>query len=173
MSPRKLIKRWMPDSQSIREHKHLRLFGNRLHDQNLWHLNRHSVSGAMAVGLFCAYLPVPFEMVIAAFGAILFRVNLPISVALVWVSNPVTWVPMYGPAYLLGAWLLGMESVAFGHLTVEVLLKQLVPLWVGCLLFGVAFASLGYVTMQLLWRWKVGHDWKHRRALRKARRSEG
>ncbi|MCG6871648.1 MAG: DUF2062 domain-containing protein [Gammaproteobacteria bacterium] len=172
MSPRKLIKRWMPDTQVIREHKHLRVFGGRLHDANLWHLNRHSVSGAVAVGLFAAYVPVPFEMVIAAFCAICFRVNLPIAVALVWISNPLTWVPMYGPAYLLGAWLLGTPSVSFGEMTIAVLMERLVPLWVGCLLFGVAFAALGYLTVQLFWRWKVGRDWTHRHAQRAKRKAK-
>ncbi|MGL5373484.1 MAG: DUF2062 domain-containing protein, partial [Aeromonas veronii] len=33
--PKRLIKRWMPDQQTLKEHKHLRLFGKLLLDANL------------------------------------------------------------------------------------------------------------------------------------------
>ena len=76
---KKLIRRYLPDAHKIRDHKHLRLFGTLLHDPNLWHLNRRSVAGAFAVGLFMAFVPMPFQMIPAAALAILLRVNLPIS----------------------------------------------------------------------------------------------
>ncbi|MCK5360538.1 MAG: DUF2062 domain-containing protein, partial [Gammaproteobacteria bacterium] len=87
--PRKFIKRYLPDRKSIHETSQLRHFRPYLHHPCLWHLNRRTVSGAVAIGLFCACLPMPMEMLIAAMMAILFKVNLPISVTLVWVSNPV------------------------------------------------------------------------------------
>jgi len=56
------------------------------------------------------YLPPLGRLLIAAAGAIAFRVNLPISVALVWISNPVTIPPMYYFAYLVGSWILGVPA---------------------------------------------------------------
>jgi uncharacterized protein (DUF2062 family) len=58
------------------------------------------------IGLFCAFLPLPFQMVIAASLAVLSRCNVPIAVVLVWVSNPITMTPMLFFSYQLGAWLL-------------------------------------------------------------------
>ncbi|MCB1903170.1 MAG: DUF2062 domain-containing protein, partial [Gammaproteobacteria bacterium] len=75
--PKQIIKRFAPDHEVIRNHKHLRIFGNLLHDPNLWHMNRRSVSGAFAVGLFWAFIPIPMQMVAAAAIAIIARVNLP------------------------------------------------------------------------------------------------
>ena len=48
-------------------------------------------------------------MLLAALIAIWLKVNLPLSVALVWVSNPITMGPMFYFAYKLGALLMGEE----------------------------------------------------------------
>jgi uncharacterized protein (DUF2062 family) len=81
----------------IKGHKNLSFLGEKLHDPNLWHLNRRSVSAAFAIGLFAAWIPTPGQMVIAAIIALYFRANLPISVALVWITNPLTMPPMFYP----------------------------------------------------------------------------
>ena len=104
--PKKFIKRHAPDKEAIRDHKYMRIFGKLLYDPNLWHLNRRSVSGAFAVGLFWAFIPIPFQMVTAAATAIPARVNLPISVALVWITNPITMPPMFYSTYRVGTWIL-------------------------------------------------------------------
>ena len=75
---RRVIKKMMPDHDKIRRSRAIKLFGSLLHDGNLWHLNRRSASGAFAVGLFTAFIPVPFQMLLAAAAAIIFRVNLPL-----------------------------------------------------------------------------------------------
>ena len=54
-----------------------------LQDPALWYLNRRSVAGAFAIGMFVMYLPPLGQLLIAVAGAIAFRVNFPISVALV------------------------------------------------------------------------------------------
>jgi uncharacterized protein (DUF2062 family) len=170
LQPRRFIRRLLPEHRRFRDHSQLKIFGRLLHDPNLWHLNRHSVAGAFAVGLFCAMLPMPFESVVAALGAIAFRVNLPISVVLVWVSNPLTWIPLYGTGYLLGAWILGLPAVPLEHVTLGYLLRQAVPLWVGSVALGAVLSALGYLTIQALWRFHVGRNWKLR-TLRQRRRS--
>lgn len=147
----------MPDHNVIREHKHLRIFGNLLHDPNLFHLNRRSVAGAFAVGLFCAWVPIPFQMVLAAALAIPLRVNLPVSVALVWFSNPLTMPPLFYFAYELGTWILGVPERKFHiELSFEWLGSGLAAVWepflLGCFVMAVTSSFLGYVIMRLLWR---------------------
>jgi hypothetical protein len=104
------LKRITPDRAKVSQHKQLRVFGRLLLDPNLWHLNRRSASVAVAVGLFIMYAPPLGQMLVAAAIAIALRVNLPISVALVWITNPVTIPPMYYFAYLVGAHILGSRS---------------------------------------------------------------
>lgn len=159
---KRFIKKYMPDQNKIRNHRHLSWLGKHLHSANLWHLNRRSVSGAFGVGLFCAFLPIPFEMIAAAIGAILFRANLPISVALVWISNPLTWVPIFGSSYLLGAHLLGLPAVSLDEITASWLFAQFVPLWLGCLLIGTSLALTSVILVRLLWRVNVQRMWARR-----------
>ena len=166
--PKHLVKRYAPDPQSIREHKHLRVFGNLIHDPNLWHLNRRSVAGAFAVGLFWAFIPIPFQMLTAAATAIPSRVNLPISVALVWVTNPVTMPPMFYCNYLVGIWLLGVpaESTDFQP-TLEWLYDSMSyiwqPLYLGSLVCGLIAAVSSYCVMRTLWRLHVIRQMKRKK----------
>lgn len=166
--PRKFLKRIIPDHKTIREHRHLQVFGTLLHDPNLWHLNRRSVSGAFAVGLFVAFIPLPFQMVIAAAAAIPLRVNLPMSVVLVWISNPITMPPLFFGAYKLGAWAMQRPAQPF-HFepTWDWLSSGLIHIWepflLGCFLVGTSCALLGFVLIRLLWRWQVVRQHRSRR----------
>ncbi len=95
--------------------------------------------------------------------AILFKVNLPISVSLVWISNPVTWIPLYGAAYLLGAKILGREFVAFDDMTMSWLMSQVIPLWLGSVILGSLLAMTGYLVTRGLWRLHIVSNWQKRR----------
>jgi len=165
---RKLIRRYLPDPHKIRDHKHLRLFGTLLHDPNLWHLNRRSASGAFAVGLFMAFMPMPFQMIPAAALAILFRVNLPISVVLVWITNPITMPPIFYFCYSLGAWLLDTPVHAVGYdFSWEWITTELIRIWkpflLGSFLVATVCAAAGYLGIRGLWRWHVVRDWERRK----------
>jgi len=155
--PRRFIKKLLPAASTVHRHRHLRLFGSRLQDGNLWHLNRRSVSGSVAVGLFSAFIPIPFQMVLAAALAILFRVNLPLSVALVWITNPLTIVPILWLAYRIGAWILGAPIDAMpADSTLEWITSRLSQLWeplvTGLLLMAVTASALGFAAVRLIWR---------------------
>lgn len=165
--PRRLLKRIMPDHKTIREHKHLRCFGTLLHNPALWHMNRHSVAKAFAIGLFFAWVPVPFQMVLGAGGAILFHANLPLSIVLVWLTNPLTMPPMFYGAYKLGAWLLDEELQHFDmELSLAWLQHEMALIWapflLGCLVLGVASSLLGYIGIQIAWRSMVIKRWRKR-----------
>lgn len=166
--PRKFFQRFMPDPHVIKNHKSLQIFGDLLHEPNLWHMNRRSIAGAFAVGLFFAWWPVPFQMILAAAAAILFRTNLPLSVALVWITNPVTMPVMFYIAYLVGTWIIGVPQTEFiFELSMNWLLHELSTIWqpflTGCLILAAISSTIGYIGIQILWRISISQ--------RRARRS--
>ncbi|WP_456413452.1 DUF2062 domain-containing protein [Thiolapillus sp.] len=165
--PRKLFKQYTPDPKKLCEHKHMRIFGGYLLDQNLWHLNRRSVSGAFAVGLFWAMIPMPLQMIAAAATAILARVNLPVSVALVWLTNPFTIPPIFYFNYLVGTWLLPhQEPLGNVEISLEWFTKSMgeiwQPLYLGSVVVGVVLAAAGYAVIRFYWRWHIISQYKKR-----------
>ncbi len=61
-------------------------------NRDMWRPCVRSVSIGLSIGLFCAMLPIPFQMLLAAIFCFIGRGNIPIAVAACWVSNPITQV---------------------------------------------------------------------------------
>lgn len=156
--PRSFFRHYLPGPRRLRAHRSLRLgLGALLHDPDLWHLNRRSVSGAVGVGLFVAWMPLPGQMLLAGLLALWLRVNLALAVVLVWVTNPVTMGPMFWAAWRLGRWLLGLDDVAMAftpsiHWIIAEIARIWQPLLLGCLILGLASALAGFGLCRLLWR---------------------
>ena len=168
MSFREFLKRNLPEHHKFREHHHLRHFGELLHDPDIWHLTRRSSAGGTALGLFCAFIPLPVQTVLAAAAAILLRVNLPLSVIFAWVTNPITIAPIFLFAYKIGALILGEPAL---QLHFEFSFKWLSdtyihiwkPLFLGCFILGSVSAIVGYYTMIYLWRFISIKKWQERK----------
>jgi uncharacterized protein (DUF2062 family) len=165
------FKQILPSISKIKENPNMKMFGKLLHDPNLWHLNRRSLSGGTAVGLFVAFIPLPLQMLIAAAIAIVFRVNLPLSVSLVFITNPITIPIFFYFAYRVGTILLGMEALSMQLLiSMEQLYNSiddiLLPLLVGSFVVGSVVALTGYILVNLLWRLHVKNLW-HKRVKKK------
>lgn len=163
--PRKLLKRLVPHRR-VREHPSLRLFGTAALHANLWHLNRRSVARAFAIGLFCALLPIPGQMLVAAGLAILFAANLPLSVTLVWITNPLTIPPIFLTCYAVGRWILGNPpyplEFRWNFEWIMDLPAIALPLLVGSLVCGLLAALVGYAGASWFWRWYVVRIWRTR-----------
>ncbi len=172
--PRQLFKRYMPDPEKLKRNPSLRFLGSLIHDANLWHLNRHSVARAVAVGLFWAMIPMPMQMFAAAFLAIPMRANLPISVSLVWLTNPLTMPAVFFVNYKLGTWLLNTPAMQMPdkisiNWILHVTTTHWQPLYAGSIAMGLTLAIAGYISTVLYWRWWVNRSWRKRRKLRESR----
>ena len=165
--PRKFVQRFLPPQEQLQNNRHLQVLGELLHDTNLWHLNRQSAALAAFIGLFCAFMPVPMQMLLAAAMAVVLQANLPMAVVLVWISNPLTMPPMFYGAYKLGALLLdipprdiGLDS-SLGEILADLSILW-PPLLLGSLICGLVFGGLGYIAVKVLWRMVVTRRWRQR-----------
>ena len=176
--PRKFLKKWMPNSEKIRAHPQLnKIFGKLLHDPNLLHLNRRSVSGAFFVGFFMAFVPLPSQMIFAAGAAIWLRVNLPVSVGLVWVTNPITMPPIFYFAYKVGAWSLNVPVTRWNfelswHWLATELAAKWEPFLLGCLISGIVAGISGFLLIRLVWRINVKRQWTARKKRRRTKNNQ-
>jgi hypothetical protein len=182
--PRKFFRRFLPDGDALRANRYLAWMASWpwLNHPNLWHLNRHSVAGGFAIGLFAGLVPGPLQLLTAALLAIPLKKNLPVALVTTIYTNPFT----IGPLYLL-AYGYGRLLMAAGHHpapalrayewdwahwfdSVEALAHWAIalgkPLAVGLVALALTLAALGYAAAQIGWRIHVVLAWRRRAARR-------
>ncbi|WP_445157179.1 DUF2062 domain-containing protein [Halomonas sp. E14] len=175
--PRRFLQRYMPNPDTLRRQRSLRFMSHLIGDPGLWVLSRRSVANAFSVGLFSAMLPIPFQMVVAAFGAWVLRCNLPLSVGLVWITNPLTMPLIFYGNYRIGAWLMDMPVREAPHRVstrwiAERMADILPALALGSVVSAIVLAIVGNVLIRLVWRWHISRSWKQRAMRRRLRRLE-
>lgn len=171
---RNLFRRFMPRPETLQRNRSLRFLGKWLHDPNLWHLNRHSVAKAVFIGFAVAFVPLPVHILLAGTLAVWWRANLPLSLAGVWISNPITIPAQFYVAYKLGSSLLRQPPMAFDfQLSLNWLGSEFTHVWqpllLGCLLCGLAVGLAGALAVRILWRWQVVLRWRARQRQRAMR----
>lgn len=165
--PRKHFRKYLPTHESVHSHRHLRHFGPLLKHHNLWHLNRNSVAGGVAAGMFAGLIPGPVQMLMGAVLAIIFRVNLPVAMVTTWYTNPITWGPLIVAAYAIGSLVTGEpmgKATEFEFDWHGGDWSQFLPSlyhWflglgetylIGSVILGLILAALGYALVQFAWR---------------------
>ena len=138
----------------------------------------HRIALGMGLAIFITWTPaIGLQMVLVLLLCMLFRANKLVGLPFVWISNPATILPIYGPNYLIGCWLLGGDynfdwgpaRALFRHgwweqinawwkLTNEIFW----PLWLGSLVVGLV---LGVATYAFVYHGVVYYR-KHRPHLR-------
>jgi uncharacterized protein (DUF2062 family) len=79
----------------------------------LWRLEKKAVAKGVAIGVFFGCMTiVPFQMILAGLLAIRLRANLPIAIAMTWICNPFTIIPLTYLNYSVGNGLLGAQDSA-------------------------------------------------------------
>jgi len=134
----------------------------------------HRIALGLGLGMFVGLLPIMgIQMAVVALLALPLRANVKAAVATVWISNPLTFIPLYWVNYRFGLLFFPARRLSSAEFTGALTkasdwqwsaLKEslsnlmglgadlMVPLWVGSAVLGVVFGVLAYV---VAFRWVV------------------
>ncbi len=165
--PRRFFRKFAFKRHELAEKWFLTPFRHMLHDHRLWGIRRKTVVPGFALGLFVAFVPFPGHFLFAALLALLLHVNVPAAILATFIVNPITMYPMFYFAYLVGAELLSIQP---GPFTFELSWNWVrdafgstwLPLTIGCALVGAITSLVGYILLDILWRYSL-HDYKSRK----------
>lgn len=180
--PRMLVRlrRWwratMPTRESIEQIGWLRPVAHRVLRPELWRFTRRSVPRGTALGLFVGiFLLIPgVQIAGAALLALPFRANVPVAVAMTFLSNPLSTPFLVIASLFVGNHLLGLhadmatlatlsaDQASIGDYVRWLLADAAPALLVGLAIIAAITAAVGYVLAILSWRWWIGRKWRRR-----------
>ena len=149
------LKRFSPKQEDIS----LGWLNEHLHNPDLWKWNKRTISKAFAIGLFCAFLPLPLHTLLAAALAVVFSSNILLSMGLVWINNPLTMVPIYYYIYKLGSYVIGIEIDQNFQFNIDYFMENftstVTAIWVGGLIISTITAIVGYTAILAIYKYRA------------------
>lgn len=173
MKIKSTLQQFLQAKRRLLQHRAFDSIRHKIHSETLWHLNRRSLAGGLAAGLFAAFMPLPMQMLLAASLAILLQSNVPIAIIATWVSNPLTYAPIFYGNYKIGmlvlqffaptdAYTLEQQQSIFEHIQ-----DVGAPFLMGSVLISCLAALLGYSFARLFWRFMTIRKLRRRQKKRR------
>jgi len=135
-------------------------------------VNRKMITKGVYVGLFWGFIPMPMQMLAIISITPLMRFNVPISLFVVWLSNPFTMPFMYYFEYLTGNFLLGRKNIEDIELSLRWFGEHfdaiLMPLYLGAAFYSIVISGIIYFALNRLWIVSVRRERAQRERERKA-----
>jgi len=162
--PRRFFRKFAFKRHELSERWFMTPFRHFLHDHRYWGIRRKTVVPAFSWGVFVAFLPIPGHLLVATLGGLALHCNLPVAALTTFIVNPLTIGPLYYFTYRVGALLLSIEPGPLEiKLSIEWITNTLASVWqpllLGSIFVGAIAALIGYVVLDVLWRYSVA-DYK-------------
>lgn len=171
------IGRWWrknaPTRESLEDVRWLRPFAHRVLEPSLWRFTRRSVPRGVALGLIVGiFLMIPgLQIIGAALLALPCRANVPIAVAMTFLSNPATTPFILYLSIIVGNRFIH-SPVDVGTVMTMINQGATIAEWaewlasaaapalvVGLFVISVITAAVGYLLSSCLWRAWISHKW--------------
>ena len=170
------VKKWMrrlPRRSNVHRYPVLKWFsGTARRHSYLWSFRTREMRSAIFFGMIIALMPlVGIQMLIVFFMAVWLRSNLPLIVAIQWISNPLTMGPIYYADYKIGMAMMELFGIApepnpilqpdydwshFQWANLADLLDTFPPMMLGGLAFGIFLGFFGASSYKWLAKWSKG-----------------
>lgn len=183
---RRLYDKYVPTPEEIHGNRYFKPLAPLLGRNHLWHINRKSVAKAFMFGVFFALLPFPGQTFGGILAAIFLGANLPITLGVVWSTNPITIPIVFSMTLMLGFAMTGTpEGMEAFHFNVSWLMQNwdqwladnwdyaMIPLFVGSLTAGAVLSLFAYIGVDVLWRRRIYKKWRARQEARALSSSSG
>jgi uncharacterized protein (DUF2062 family) len=154
--------RFLKHPRKLRDRPVMRWFARHFLDKQVWKPTQHTLAGGTAVGMFITLQLLPIQTPSAVILAAIFRVNIPIAIALCWLSNPFTIPFLAWLEYAVGKWFLALYTTVPATPFPKQLPDSMVDAWVvlrehapvmlmGGILVGAVGALISYVASWGVW----------------------
>ena len=126
-------------------------------------VTRRMTAKAVSLGLFIALIPMPMQMLVVVLMMPLLRFNIPIALAICWISNPFTMPIIYYIEYITGSFILDID-ISSVEMNVEWFSKNFdnifIPLYLGAFIYSTIFALFSYFIINYFWKSSVDKNQK-------------
>ncbi len=162
----------MPTRESIESNRFLKPVAHRVLRPELWRFTRRSVPRGVALGMVTGILFPVAQIPFSAVLALPVRANIPVAVAMTFITNPLTTPFIWVAAYWIGDAVLHYDAQVGNPIAEQVAANASWLHWfvseagpstiVGLFVITVALAVIGYFASMLGWRWWIGRKWRRR-----------
>ncbi len=132
-----------------------------------FNFNRKMITKGIFVGLFWGFIPMPAQMLGVMITTPLFRFNVPLGLATVWLSNPFTYPPIWYLEYWTGNIMMGRNGIENMQMTMSWFQNHwsdiVLPLYVGTAFYSTVVSYIIYKILNWLWIRSVHKEWNDRK----------
>jgi uncharacterized protein (DUF2062 family) len=117
--------------------------------------HRRAITRGLAIGAFWALIPMPMQMAGVMALTPFVKFNVPLAIAVVWLSNPLTYPIMFYVEYITGNFLLQQNGINHIELTMQWFSNNwdiiTSALYTGAFFYATVVNGLMYVLTNYLW----------------------
>jgi len=150
---KKIYNKYAPKEHHLKNTLLHKILGERIFEPALWKPTKKGIIWAFTLGTFIAFTPtVGGQMIIAGLIAVFFRINIPVSLLTVWISNPLTIIFIYSLEIKIGMSILGNEFGFHKIHSVEEFFQYIIPLSIGGAVLSVSMGIIAYILVNIMFK---------------------